>query len=443
MMDSLAAVSVFSQVPNWVLVGVVFIVMMSLLVAAHEYGHYLFARWFGMGVEEFSIGFGSKPLFVWKRDTYDIPVPNGYEPSEAETFSVGSSLEGGTRRRRIEVVEKPDGTVLRETTDFTVRPWPLGGYVRIKGMLPEEDGSETRIPGGFYSKSPFQRLLVLFAGPLFSILFGMIVLVGVFMTWGQPMADTRPIVAGVVPGSPADKAGITKGDRIVRIAGKPVNEWYDVLSVVRVSANERLSATIERDGKRLDVTVVPFLDPSPTPVYGRNLEPTFDFKQQGKMGAGWNDIRVRHSFVGALRAACYEPVRAVVGVATIFMRPRTFEQQVGGPVQMVSITNAAVRSGVEYVVYLAAMLSISVGILNLLPCPPLDGGQMVVAFAEMLRRGRRLSLKTQAIANGIGMAAVMTLIFSVLFIDVKRLVEGPRKQAEFRRVLEEHNAGTK
>src|SRR5207302_10904574 len=114
--------------------------------AAHEYGHYLFARIFGMGVEEFAIGMGKK-LLVWRRKTY--PVGN-VEPSGEEA-----------------ITQPPQAT---ETTEFTIRAWPVGGFVRIKGMVPEEDGSEIRIPGGFYSKAPWKRLIVLFAGPLFSVL---------------------------------------------------------------------------------------------------------------------------------------------------------------------------------------------------------------------------------------------------------------------------------
>src|SRR5947207_10630088 len=98
------------------LVATVFLLMLCVLVAAHELGHYLFARLFGMGVEEFAIGFGKRPLWVWMRKTYKVDDPKVQD--------------------------------LTETTDFTVRPWPLGGFVKIKGMLPEEDGSEVAVPGG-------------------------------------------------------------------------------------------------------------------------------------------------------------------------------------------------------------------------------------------------------------------------------------------------------
>ena len=91
--------------------------------------------------------------------------------------------------------ESPSGKILRETTRFTVRPWPLGGFVRIKGMLPEEDGSETTIAGGFYNKPPIQRLVVLFAGPLFSVLAGILILTPLYMTTGKGVPARKDLPA--------------------------------------------------------------------------------------------------------------------------------------------------------------------------------------------------------------------------------------------------------
>ena len=124
---------------DYALLTVVFLFMISALVAAQELGHYLFARLFGMGVEEFAIGYGKKPLFTWLRKPYKVRGHSGEDLGESET------------------------------TDFTVRPWPLGGFVKIKGMMPEEDGSEINVRGGFYNKPPWQRFVVLLAGPAFSV----------------------------------------------------------------------------------------------------------------------------------------------------------------------------------------------------------------------------------------------------------------------------------
>src|SRR5579859_4472111 len=155
----------------------VLLTMITLLVAAHEYGHYLFARLFKMDIEEFSIGFGH--------------MPSGFAKA---------------------LGKKPYWTWMKKgDTEFNIRPLPLGGFVRIKGMMPQEDGSETKIENGFYSKSPAKRLAVLFAGPLFSVLAGMLVLVGMLTLVGKPVVD-ETFFCSVRHGDPAERAGIQSGD---------------------------------------------------------------------------------------------------------------------------------------------------------------------------------------------------------------------------------------
>ena len=130
-----------SQIPFYVLVGLTYLTRLMVLVAGHEFGHYLAARMFGMGAEEFSIGmFGKRPLTIWARRAYTIPVGPGEHP---ESFGDQPNvLEGGGATVRPVVEQTADGrTVLHEKTLFTVRPWPLGGFVRIKGMMPQEDAT--------------------------------------------------------------------------------------------------------------------------------------------------------------------------------------------------------------------------------------------------------------------------------------------------------------
>jgi Predicted membrane-associated Zn-dependent proteases 1 len=163
----------------------VFLLIITVLVAAHEYGHYLFAKIFGMGVEEFAIGFGRNPIWTYRRKTYRLPIARD-QVVEPYSESSASGMPGEMTRRTITpvVVETPEGRYIEETTNFTIRAWPLGGFVRIKGMMPEDDGSEVRIPGGFYSKDPWKRFIVLLAGPVFSVLAGVIMLIGLYSTAG-------------------------------------------------------------------------------------------------------------------------------------------------------------------------------------------------------------------------------------------------------------------
>jgi regulator of sigma E protease len=420
----------------------VFLVMITILVFAHELGHYLFARLFKMGVEEFAIGFGPRPLWIYGRRSYDIKLteeeatqweagqlrPKTVDIGAAMTSSVAeagayaaSALESGEVDDPV-LERRPDGPVLRETTRFTIRLLPLGGFVRIKGMLPEEDGGETRIPGGFYKHPPIQRLAVLFAGPLFSVLAGLVILIPYFMIEGKPVRLHDPVFGIVAPTGPAAKAGLEKGDRIVAIDGVPTHDFYDIIVKVRESDGKALLFTYERNGVTKTTTVVPASGGEPTPVWGADLEPTHELKVQGRMGVAPNVFMARVSLRDAIATSAMVPVITIGGLIQDVLHPKHLSDDVGGPVAMVQGTAEATREGIMGVLWLTAMLSISLGIFNLLPVPPLDGGQMVMSFAELLRRGRRLSIQAQGLAVTMGLSVVGLLVVCVLYIDIHRIV---------------------
>ena len=408
---------------NILWVAFVFVTMISVLVAAHELGHYLFARWFGMGVEEFAIGFGKNPLVIWKRKFYTVPLLPGQDPGietrDANTSDGLSRLEGRAQADRIEVVNDGASPHLRERTDFTVRPWPLGGFVRIKGMLPEDDGSETKIAGGFYSKPPWQRFLVLFAGPLFSVIAGIAILVPLYMFHGVKRQALDPVIAAVTPGKPAEKANIRAGDRIVSIDGQKIATFQDMMRKVQGSGGKSLAFVLDRKGEQVATSVVPYLGEGGKLVDSKFKQPDGSEKVY-MIGASANDGFTRLNFPDATKEALDTPVKAATGLLSVFIKPSTFKENVGGPGTMFAATKQAVELGVPSVLWLSAMLSISVGIFNLLPAPPLDGGQMAIALAEMFRGGRRLSMRVQMALGTAGFVFVCCLILSALTVDVMR-----------------------
>jgi regulator of sigma E protease len=421
----------FTHLPEYIWYGVVFLVLIAILVAAHELGHYLFARLFGMGVEEFSIGFGKKPIWTWGKRSYDIPLPAGDTTPLGHTMieSGGSSLEGGVAMRDVEVRETPSGRVMRETTVFTFRPWPLGGFVRIKGMLPQDDGSETQVPGGLYSKPVWQRFLVLLAGPAFSIIAGVLLLLSVYMAEGIRDVDA-PVIGSMAKDEPGYKAGLRPDDRVISIDGTAIVHFYDLIKIVRVSDGKPLQFAVEREGKPMTFTVTPKAGPVPSPVLGPDMMPTGETKIQARIGVIPAAPRRLLSFGEAFSEAVQTPGRAVEGLTKIFRHPQTFSDQVGGPASMVVYTAQAVQSGFSQVVLMAGFLSISLGIMNLLPVFPLDGGQMAVAVAEMLRGGRRLSIGVQNAIGTAGFAFVILLYISVVFIDIHRFFPGTKPGTE-------------
>ena len=406
--------------------AIVFLVILVVLVGAHEYGHYLFARLFNMGVEEFSIGmFGAKPLVTWRRKTYRLPVRPGEDPYKTSSVS-GFNMESAGPAKPVHVVDTPSGQMIEETTDFTVRPWPIGGFVRIKGMMPEEDGSETKIVGGFYSKPPIQRLIVLLAGPAFSVLSGILVMIPVFMTVGDVRPSNEPKIVSMLQEGVAYKAGMRPGDTVLEVNGAPIHSFLELVEMTRSSDGKPLAITFSDKNVTRTVTVTPTLSEEPTPVLGSDLTPTGEMKRQWLLGLVAKGALKRLSLADATMAAIDVPIKTVVNLLGAIKAPSTAKDSLGGPGTMLSVTSEAVQTGFSSVVEVAAIISISVGILNLLPIPPLDGGQMVVAFAEMLRGGRRLSMRVQGTVSTVGLGLVVLLIVTAFAADFQRF-EGPKK----------------
>ena len=418
----------FTQIPFYILVVLTWLLMLVILVAAHELGHYAFARLFGMGAEEFSVGmFGKKPLLILGKRRYKIPLKPTDDPY---VRGEASPLEGGGALEPAEIVDTPDERYLKETTVFTIRPWPLGGFVRIKGMMPQEDGGEINIPGGFFSKSPLKRWIVLAAGPAFSVLAGIILLIPYLMFYGKPDPSPKAVLGEMLTDSAAYKAGMGTGDRVVSIDGTPINTWYELTKQVRDSNEKPLHLVVERRGKLLTFDLKGTLGKEPTPVLKSDNTPetTRDkdgkevlvLRRQTKLGAYPSSDPKPVAFGEAVQIATLMPVNGAINLVSMFARPKELEQNIGGPGTMVNMTAKSLREGFWPVIQGAAQISISLGIFNLLPIPPLDGGQMWIAFIEMLRRGRRLSMRTQVRVLNIGFAMVMVMVVGVLTVDFRR-----------------------
>ncbi|HLK16889.1 MAG TPA: M50 family metallopeptidase [Fimbriimonadaceae bacterium] len=416
-------------------VVIVFLAMITVLVFAHELGHYLFARWFGMGVEEFAVGFGRPILGIYYRRKYKIPLTeqqaDAWERGELEVpmpEGLPKMLEACSEPG--ELVRDPEGSYLAEVTNFTVRALPIGGFVRIRGMTPEEQGREAQVPGGFFSRPPWQRFVVLAAGPVFSVLAGLVILVPYNMVVGKASLSHEPVVAYVDPQGRGAAAGLKEHDRILAVDGQDITDYFQVIQAVRSHPEVPLHFNVERAGKRLELVVTPMRDKEPTPVFDSTLDLSDKKEIQGKIGAITAQIHTPMPFGDATREACLVPVVTVVGLVKSALHWNQLKDQVGGPVSIVRVTAEATNEGLGQVVQTAAILSISLGIFNLLPIFPLDGGQMLVALAEMLRRGRRLSMRAQGVIATVGVSALFMLIVGALYLDFQRFQpEHPKPNA--------------
>jgi regulator of sigma E protease len=334
--------------------------------------------------------------------------------------------------RHSELLQTSRGKVLRETTDFTYRLLPIGGFVRIKGMIPHDDGREVNIPGGFYSKSPLKRLIVLLAGPVFSVIAGIILLTGVYMADGINKMDNRPILGGVIVATkdgryvkPAAQAGLKPGDEILTANGEKVRSFTHFVHIVNGSVDKPIYLTYRSDGLTQETILTPRLDKVAVwkVTDGEYMDPAYEFKEQGAIGVIPLDKTIKPSLGQAALEALNAPELAVQGVLRLVSQPSRAKDEAGGAVSMVRMTNEAAKQGLTSIIALAALISISVGIFNLLPVPPLDGGQMLIAFLELLRGGRRLSFKVQTFTIAAGMATIVLLTSAFLFIDLQRATE--------------------
>ncbi|MFQ3610335.1 MAG: M50 family metallopeptidase [Fimbriimonadales bacterium] len=340
----------------------------TLLVAAHEFGHMWVAKRFKMKVEEFAIGIG--PI-LWR------------------------------------IARGRDGTL------YTLRAFPLGGFVKIPGMLPDEEHLE----GSFQSKPWHARFLTVLAGPIASIAFGFLVfmLVGVFA--GLPSDKPTPQVQIVFPDTPAQQAGLRIGDVLLAINDEPVQGVEATTQRIRQSANQPLKLTLRRDSETFNLTVVPREE---------EVEENGQKKTIGRIGVLWRTAREPAPFGEVLAHSALKTVAVTFGIVD-GLRRLLFGQgnihEVGSLISIASATHAQSRLGFTEVADFAGAFSVMLGIVNLLPIPILDGGYLFLFTVEAIRR-RKLSAETMARVQMLGLVIVLAIFLTVFSLDIYKLLTG-------------------
>jgi membrane-associated protease RseP (regulator of RpoE activity) len=328
------------------LLGIVaFVVALLLSVMVHEFGHYITAKKYGMWVSEFFVGFGKR---IW--------------------------------------------SVQRGETEFGVKAIPAGGYCKIEGMSPNDEMPEGQEDRAFYKASSAKKLVVLGAGSFLHFVLGFVLLLTLFAGIGTN--QVLPVINEVVPNSAAQAAGILPGDEIVSINGKKVTEWYKDVEVIRQSQGAELTLVLSRNGEEITVNAAARLtDIDGTQRFVLGIVNDVGLKRSGLLVSVKNSATVTQGFlVESVKSLgkLPEKIPALWG-ATVRGEERDANGLVG-VVGVARVSGEAVGSDkltpmerLATFVLIVASLNIFVGVFNLLPILPLDGGHMAVAIADSIR----------------------------------------------------------
>lgn len=326
------------------------IIIFCLLIFVHELGHFIVAKACGVKVNEFAIGMG----------------PAIFKKQKGETL-------------------------------YAVRLFPIGGFCAMEGE--DEDSEDDR---AFNNKPAWQRALVLTAGSFMNLLTAVVLMIVIAFVVGQATTTVNE----VLDDSPAYRAGMMSGDRIVEVDGTAVDEWNDVITYIGESSRDTADRVVERDGAQQTLTAALEYDKES----GRNkigITPEMKHSVAGSVGSGmkntWNMTVMMYKVIKQL----------FTGDVSV--------SELSGPVGIVYAVNQSAKAGVIYVVYLASLLSLNLAIMNMLPFPALDGGRLLFLLIRKIT-GKRITDAIEGKIHFIGIILLMVLIVYVTWNDIVKFI---------------------
>lgn len=360
-----------------------FLAVLTVIVFIHEMGHYLVAKWNGVAIHTFSVGFGPE-LFGW-------------------------TDKAGTRWRLSAI--------------------PLGGYVRFVGdmnaaSMPDPDVLKN-VPDGdasklFYNKSVWQRMAVVVAGPAANVIFTFLVLYALLLGYGRYTLPAN--IDEVIDGGAAQAAGLQAGDLVVDVDGYKVRGFEDFQRLVSTSPERPVTVVVERNGQDMTFTMIP---------EATEIEDRFgNMHRIGRIGVSRSttpdDITLYRPGPVEAVSMTFEEISFIIDRTVSFLGDFFFGrgdlQQIGGPIKVAKVSGEVATLGVIALINLTALLSLNIGIFNLLPIPVLDGGHLMYYIAEAIR-GKPLSMRVQEIGFRIGISIVIVLmVFTTVNDSIQELL---------------------
>lgn len=412
---------------------IAFIAVFGTLVFFHELGHFIFAKRAGIMVREFAIGFGPKILGITKGETlYTIRLLplGGYVRMAGEDFDkielqpghrVGLLLNNEEQVEKVYLhqnITNPDIVFLQtESSDFEKELFIAGyddedTFVRYpisRTAIIVEKGQETLIAPydrQFESKSLWKRTMTIFAGPLFNFILAFFIFVALGLMQGVPKTD--PVISEVQATGSAHEAGMQDGDLVKEVNGKEIKTWSQFADIIQKSPGKQMDITVEREDTLVDLAVVP---------------------------ATLEDAGMKYGQIGVIYAPPFEknPIKAVTAGAeqTVHWIKRIVEllgllvtgqftiDALSGPVGIYKATETVAQFGIFSLMSWAAVLSINLGIMNLLPLPALDGGRLLFFLFEAIR-GKPIDKQKEGMVHFVGIVLLMLLMIIVTWNDIQK-----------------------
>ena len=347
---------------------IAFVIVLGVLIFFHEFGHFLIARLFGVGVEKFSLGFG--PRLVGKK--------------------VG-------------------------ITDYRLSAIPLGGYVKMVGEEPDAEIAPEDLPLSFTHKHVAKRMLIVAAGPVFNILLAIIIFFGIFYFTGTFILKAS--IGSVRAGSPALAAGLEKGDEITRINGKAIKSWDEMAEIINASQGRILNLSVRRQDTTLDFSITPEKVTTKN-IFGEDIQRyVIGITASGESFT--KDMGLFQAMSESLLQT-YRVTELMVVIIAKLIKGDISTNTLGGPIMIAQMAGDSAKAGVGSLISFIAVISINLAIINLLPIPILDGGHLLFFAIEAIK-GRPVSIKVREVAQQVGLFILILLMILVFYNDITRI----------------------
>jgi regulator of sigma E protease len=351
---------------------VIAILVLGLLIVVHEFGHFLVAKRLGVGVLKFSVGFGPKLV----------------------------------------------GRKINET-EYVLSAVPLGGYVKMVGEDSDEDEPNVDPRVSFARQAVWKRVAIVAAGPAANILFAFVVLSAVFYRYGLQVPSESAKIGAVAEDMPAAAAGIQSGDVVLSVGDQAVSTWKELSDAIRASQGREVVLRIQRGEETLNVPTRAVEKPEKN-IFGEakgsayfiGIGPSVDREFVGPLQSIATGAEYTVSLVGTI---CTGVVKLVQG--------KINRADIGGPILIVQAAGQQAQVGLENLLHFMAVISINLGVLNLLPIPILDGGHILFFLIEMVLR-RPVDIRHREIAQQVGLVILVALMAFAFYNDILRVLRG-------------------